>query len=53
MPEATVATPTPLAEFKSKVSPDWCPGCGDYGVLSALQKAVSSVLLRCFRHSRM
>jgi 2-oxoglutarate ferredoxin oxidoreductase subunit beta len=43
MPEATVATPTPLAEFKSKVSPDWCPGCGDYGVLSALQKAVSNL----------
>jgi len=36
-------TPTPLSEFKSKVPPDWCPGCGDYGVLSALQKAVSNL----------
>ncbi len=46
MPEATVATPTPLAEFKSKVAPDWCPGCGDFGVLSALQKAVSNLGLQ-------
>lgn len=41
MPEATTATP--LSEFKSKVSPDWCPGCGDFGVLSALQKSVSNL----------
>lgn len=33
----------PLAEFRPKVSPDWCPGCGDYGVLSSLQKAVSNL----------
>lgn len=36
-------TPTPLKAFQSKVPPDWCPGCGDYGVLSALQKAVSNL----------
>lgn len=44
MTEATTTTPTatPLAGFKSKVSPDWCPGCGDFGVLSALQKAASN-----------
>lgn len=41
MPEATKTTP--LTEFRSKVAPDWCPGCGDYGVLSALQKAVSGI----------
>lgn len=29
-----------LAEFKGKVDPDWCPGCGDYGVLAAVQKAL-------------
>jgi 2-oxoglutarate ferredoxin oxidoreductase subunit beta len=29
-----------LQEFKGKVDPDWCPGCGDFGVLSALQKAL-------------
>jgi 2-oxoglutarate ferredoxin oxidoreductase subunit beta len=29
-----------LAELKGKVDPDWCPGCGDFGVLSAIQKAL-------------
>jgi 2-oxoglutarate/2-oxoacid ferredoxin oxidoreductase subunit beta len=27
-------------DLKGKVDPDWCPGCGDFGVLAALQKAV-------------
>jgi 2-oxoglutarate ferredoxin oxidoreductase subunit beta len=26
-------------EFKGKVDPDWCPGCGDFGVLNSLRKA--------------
>ena len=26
--------------FKGKVHPDWCPGCGDFSVLSALQAAL-------------
>jgi len=46
MPEVTVVkntTTTPITEFRSKVAPDWCPGCGDFGVLSALQKAVSNL----------
>jgi 2-oxoglutarate/2-oxoacid ferredoxin oxidoreductase subunit beta len=29
-----------LQEFKGKVDPDWCPGCGDFGVLAALEKAL-------------
>jgi len=35
-------TPKPLtmADMKGKVDPDWCPGCGDFGVLAALQKAL-------------
>ena len=37
-----VATPkaTVMADFKGKVDPDWCPGCGDFGVLAAVQKAL-------------
>ncbi len=27
-------------DFKGKVDPDWCPGCGDFGVLAAFQKAL-------------
>jgi len=26
-------------DFKGPVDPDWCPGCGDFGVLKGLQKA--------------
>lgn len=26
-------------DFQGDVSPDWCPGCGDFGVLRALQTA--------------
>jgi 2-oxoglutarate ferredoxin oxidoreductase subunit beta len=40
---ATVAprsTQLTLADLKGKVDPDWCPGCGDFGVLSAIQKAL-------------
>jgi len=29
-----------LADLKGKVDPDWCPGCGDFGVLSAIQKSL-------------
>src|SRR5579863_8072918 len=29
-----------MADLKGKVDPDWCPGCGDFGVLAALQKAL-------------
>lgn len=29
-----------LTDLKGRVDPDWCPGCGDFGVLAALQKAM-------------
>jgi 2-oxoglutarate ferredoxin oxidoreductase subunit beta len=29
-----------LRDFKGKVDPDWCPGCGDFGVLAALKQAI-------------
>ena len=29
-----------LSDLKGKVDPDWCPGCGDFGVLAAVQKAL-------------
>ncbi len=32
-------------EFKSAVRPTWCPGCGDYGVLSSLYQALSTLQL--------
>jgi 2-oxoglutarate ferredoxin oxidoreductase subunit beta len=31
--------------FKSNVSPDWCPGCGDYGILNAAITALGELKL--------
>ena len=30
-------------DFRGDVSPDWCAGCGDFGVLSALQTAYAKL----------
>jgi 2-oxoglutarate ferredoxin oxidoreductase subunit beta len=32
-----------VKDFKADVSPDWCPGCGDFGVLNVLQKACAEL----------
>ncbi len=34
------------ADFKSDYKPVWCPGCGDYSVLSAINKALAAMELR-------
>lgn len=31
--------------FRSGLSPDWCPGCGDYGILNAAIMALSELKL--------
>jgi 2-oxoglutarate ferredoxin oxidoreductase subunit beta len=42
---ATVVAPEKVAakDFKPEVPPDWCPGCGDFGVLSALFQACAEI----------
>jgi 2-oxoglutarate ferredoxin oxidoreductase subunit beta len=30
-------------EYKSELKPIWCPGCGDFGVVSAIYRALSSI----------
>lgn len=35
-----------VKDLKGKVDPDWCPGCGDFGVLSALKQAIAELGLR-------
>ena len=30
-------------DFKGPVDPDWCPGCGDFGVLNSLQRACADL----------
>lgn len=34
-----------LHTYKSEIKPTWCPGCGDYAVLNALQKAIHALQL--------
>jgi len=34
-----VTDPQSIADFKGKAEPDWCPGCGDFGVLNSLRRA--------------
>ena len=33
-------------EYKSKVKPVWCPGCGDFGVLGSITKALSGLQIQ-------
>jgi len=35
-----------VKDFKGKVDPDWCPGCGDFGVLTALKQALMELNLQ-------
>ena len=30
-------------DFKGKADPDWCPGCGDFGVLNSLQRSCAEL----------
>ena len=42
------ATPTielTARDYKGPVEPDWCPGCGDFGVLNALQRACADLAI--------
>lgn len=32
-----------LKDFKGKVHPDWCPGCGDFSVLASIQMALADL----------
>lgn len=47
----TVQAPEPLEiyenrDYKSDVKPVWCPGCGDFGVLTATYKALTTLQLK-------
>lgn len=32
-----------LADYKTEVHNDWCPGCGDFGILNAIQMALADM----------
>lgn len=42
-----MTTQSPLAlapkDFKSALKPIWCPGCGDFGVLQAIYRALAAI----------
>ena len=38
--------PLTVKDFKGKAEPDWCPGCGDFGVLVALKQALAELGIR-------
>jgi 2-oxoglutarate ferredoxin oxidoreductase subunit beta len=40
-----IPCPTPYApkDYKSDLKPIWCPGCGDYGVVQAVYRALSAI----------
>lgn len=40
---ATPALPLQAKDYKSELKPIWCPGCGDYGVLQALYRALAAI----------
>ena len=41
---ATLTTPKLTAKhFKSDLKPIWCPGCGDFGVLQAMYRALAAI----------
>ena len=33
------------ADFKVETHPDWCPGCGDFGILNAIRQALTNLEL--------
>ncbi len=42
----SAAAPLTAKDFKGPHDPDWCPGCGDFGVLRALQKVCADLELK-------
>jgi 2-oxoglutarate ferredoxin oxidoreductase subunit beta len=41
--ESIPTTKWQAGDFKSDLKPIWCPGCGDYGVLTALTRALATI----------
>lgn len=40
MPDTVTGEKVTMKAFNSKKKPTWCPGCGDFGILAALKKAL-------------
>jgi len=38
-----------MQEYKAEIHNDWCPGCGDFGILSAIQMALAKLQIPPYR----
>lgn len=38
-----------LADYKTDIHNDWCPGCGDFGILNAIQMALADMQIPMHR----
>ena len=43
MSDAMVSAKLSVKDYKSELKPIWCPGCGDFGVLQAICRALSEI----------
>src|SRR3989454_3204808 len=43
---ATEVIQLPIETYEGVVEPDWCPGCGDFGVLKSLKLAAGKLGIR-------
>jgi 2-oxoglutarate ferredoxin oxidoreductase subunit beta len=43
--EAVACPALRAKDYKTEISPVWCPGCGDFAVLSAVTKALAFLKL--------
>src|SRR5207244_2636848 len=41
--EMAIETRVTPKDFRTEVHNNWCPGCGDFGILSALQNALAQL----------
>src|SRR2546423_9708100 len=39
----TPAKPLTIKDYKSDLHNDWCPGCGDFGILTGIQMALQQL----------
>ncbi len=46
LPTLTSDTKLKPFQLRSDKQPDWCPGCGDFGIVNAIQQAVSGLGLQ-------
>jgi len=38
-----IATEVKPADYRTDIHPDWCPGCGDFGILNAIRQALAEL----------